>query len=109
MVPAAEKGDVKAMERLLLLSVSPDIHGGWHNGTSLHIAAEENNLGVVQLLLKHNADIEARDEYKRTPLHYAALCNSTEVTQVLLQHNADVGARDEDNQTLFTKLHYATA
>ena len=40
--------------------------------------------GMVQLLLEHNADTEARDEGNGTPLHDAALYNSIEVVQLLL-------------------------
>ena len=54
---------------------------------------------MAELLLKHNADIEARDDEDRTPLHDAALCNSIEVMKQLLEHNANIKARDKANQT----------
>ena len=39
--------------------------------TSLHLAAKEQNTGVVRVLLDHNADGALKDSYGATPLHYA--------------------------------------
>ena len=81
---AAERGDVEAIERLLLLGVSADVRGGLLNTTPLHIVAHRNSVQVAQVLLEHDPDIKARDEDNRTPLHFAARNNSTEVAQLLL-------------------------
>ena len=39
--------------------------------TSLHLAAKEQNTGVVRVLLENNADGALRDSYGATALHYA--------------------------------------
>jgi hypothetical protein len=40
--------------------------------TALHLAAWQDHMAVVQLLLEHKANIEAQDKYQRTALHWAA-------------------------------------
>lgn len=54
---------------------------------------------VAELLLQHNADIEARDKDNRTPLHSATYGKSVEVAKLLLQHGANNEAKDKDNRT----------
>ena len=39
--------------------------------TGLHLAAKEQNTGVVRVLLENNADGALRDNYGATALHYA--------------------------------------
>ena len=39
--------------------------------TSLHLAAKEQNTGVVRVLLENNADGALKDSYGATALHYA--------------------------------------
>ena len=39
--------------------------------TSLHLAAKEQNTGVVRVLLDNDADGALKDSYGATPLHYA--------------------------------------
>lgn len=39
--------------------------------TCLHLAAKEQNTGVVRVLLENNADGALRDSYGATALHYA--------------------------------------
>ena len=58
-----------------------------------------NSKEVAQLLITHEADIEARNKYNRTPLYEAAWNNSKEVAQLLITHEADIEARDKYNQT----------
>ena len=97
---AAEKDDVETMKQLLSHGASPDFrNSGLRNQTPLHIAAMINSIEMTQLLLDHNAHIEARDEAKETPLHTAAWCSSVEVAKLLLEYNSDIEARNENNET----------
>lgn len=54
---------------------------------------------MVQLLLKHNADPNARDNWHFTPLMEAAIKGKVEVCIVLQQNGADVNIRNADNKT----------
>ena len=48
---------------------------------------------IIEYLIKSNADINARDKYGFTALHYAALTNNLEATRILLkQDNINVNS-----------------
>lgn len=54
-----------------------------------------------QLLLRHGADANVRDNWNYTPLHEAAIKGKLDVCVVLLQHGADPQARNADSKTAF--------
>jgi ankyrin repeat protein len=53
-----------------------------------------NNPQVVQLLIDHGADVDARftGPHTETPLHWAASCDDVDVLDVLLDNGADIEA-----------------
>ena len=52
----------------------------------LHSACYGDSVNLVRtLILKHKADINARDDQNNTPLHVAALCGKEEVVYVLIE------------------------
>ena len=69
---AAQYGQVSATRHLLEsgCKVSPKIAGT--SATPLHIAIDEAEHEIVQLLLQYEADIEACDSIEERPLHIAA-------------------------------------
>lgn len=75
------------------------------NRTPLHWAAAFGNAEIVKLLLDHNADVNARDEYGATPLHASSEDPdaSLRVAQILVSRGADVNAKNTHG---FTTLHY---
>ncbi|KAH9065632.1 ankyrin repeat-containing domain protein [Lactarius vividus] len=54
---------------------------------------------AVEVLLRHGADVNARDGHNWTPLHRASSCGRAESVQLLIRHGADVNARDKSNST----------
>jgi len=54
---------------------------------------------IVQLLVGHGADIEARDEEGATPLMRAAEFGQTGIVRALLEHGAKVEAKDKYGNT----------
>ena len=52
--------------------------------TALHIAAETNNVGIIQLLVISGADTESRNQYNATPVSISILNCHTEAVQVML-------------------------
>ncbi|KXJ86445.1 hypothetical protein Micbo1qcDRAFT_219444, partial [Microdochium bolleyi] len=64
--------------------------------TILHYASHAD---VVDMLVQHGADIEARDSDGQTPLASALRRGHVEVAESLLVHGADVEARDNGRDT----------
>mmetsp|Transcript_1565 Transcript_1565/g.4727 ORF Transcript_1565/g.4727 Transcript_1565/m.4727 type:complete len:191 (+) Transcript_1565:510-1082(+) len=62
----------------------------------LHIAAEQGNSHVVQLLINNNAMVDIRDLSGATPLHRAAFHGQEDVVNTLLLNGADPNAPDAD-------------
>ncbi|KAI9932054.1 hypothetical protein AWENTII_010375 [Aspergillus wentii] len=63
------------------------------NKTSLHIAAAHGRDDIVQLLLHHKADINARSDGGWTPLHNACDQGSEVIVRILLQAGANVNSQ----------------
>jgi hypothetical protein len=55
--------------------------------------------GLVRLLTRHKADLNARDRLGRSALHSAALAGHAELAEALLAAGADVDARDSHGIT----------
>ncbi|KAI8498599.1 Unconventional myosin-XVI [Branchiostoma belcheri] len=104
---AVERGDVQTVRRGLL--AGRDVNkrfpasGGW---TALHVASWYGQTGVLELLIQHGADIEAREKLgDRTALHLASDSGQTGVVELLIQHGADLEGRDKFGRTA---LHLAS-
>jgi ankyrin repeat protein len=67
--------------------------------TPLHVASREGFVELASILLKHGADIEARDKNDWNPLERAMHVRHTELTRVLLEHGANVNAQDKERRT----------
>ncbi|KAI9780256.1 MAG: hypothetical protein M1839_006816 [Geoglossum umbratile] len=65
----------------------------------LHIVSEYNLPGLVRLLVDRGAEIQAKDECKRTALHGAAWNGHKEVVQLLVDRGAEVNVEDECKRT----------
>src|SRR3990170_758099 len=69
------------------------------------LAGEGNNL-LINILLDHGADIEARDNNDFTSLHYAVSRGHQATVAFLLDHGANIEAQ---NNIGLTPLHYAAS
>lgn len=75
--------------------------------TPLHLAVVHGHLDMIALFLKkeHGADVNCRDNMRRSPLHLAVdAVNAVGVSSLLASHGADVNAADERGDTA---LHWA--
>ena len=83
------------------------IQDGDHLATPLIIAAYNGNLKAMKILLRYNADIEARGTIKIndqvgegcTPLWVAAATGHLDVVKLLIERNAEVDGRTSANST----------
>ena len=73
--------------------------------TALHLAAENNHVEIVKLLLARGAKTEATSDGHWTPLLNAAQNGHEKVVDVLLASKADVNARTSSGMTA---LHWAS-
>lgn len=67
---------------------------------ALWVAASEGHLEIMDLLLRHGADVSVRlGRRKQSLLHWAAENSAVGVATVLLRHGVDVNARMTDGIT----------
>jgi ankyrin repeat protein len=73
------------------------------NGNSgirpIHLAAAQNHLDVVNMLLERNVEVNIQHDTGITPLHYAAKQGNLEMLIALLEDGADVNITMEDGAT----------
>jgi hypothetical protein len=67
--------------------------------TALHRAVYYGNMGLVQYLIEHHANVDAGDSDGNTVLHYAVQDGNFKLVQYLVEHNANVNARNENRCT----------
>jgi len=56
------------------------------NSTPLHYAVDEDNVEATQVLLKHGANVYARDDNRQTPLQLAEARGKQEIIQLFSEH-----------------------
>lgn len=102
---AAEMGDRAAVGLFLDGGVGSEVRNerGW---TPLMLAAFNGHPEVIELLLKHGADVYSNDLGGNSALHWAAFSGHVDCAQALLDEHADVDAR---NNFGWTPLLQATA
>lgn len=99
----------QAVQLLLALGINVNEHDSLGR-TALHLLAVKKPKSdipspLLDMLITKGADVDARDDAKRTPLHWASWLGQLYAVDNLLRHGASVNARDGQNRT---PLHYAT-
>lgn len=73
--------------------------------TALHLAAQNNHIKIVKILLRNGAEPSPKDEFLNTPLHLAIKNNAyLQLIELLLKARADVNAKNAMEQNA---LHIA--
>lgn len=98
-----------------LLPLGADVHAecrGRANETALHIAAGTREPDIIEVLLKHGADINRRDFYGKTPLCWASASGDGLLVEALLEAGAKVNTEygencNEEGERGWTSLHFA--
>lgn len=107
---ACSDNKMSVVEELLKHKVDPNADS-WHKwgDRPLHLACRSyfmyNNLEMIELLLKNEADVNKPNKAMETPLHLAI--HHPEVIQLLAQHGAMIDAKSGFSEG--TPLHLAAA
>lgn len=95
-IKRAQAGDVEAVKLLLQAGMKPDLVTGRGGQTPLANAARYNRKEVVQVLLAHGADPNARS-MGSTALIWASINGSNDLVRLLLDRGADLKATDRQH------------
>ena len=102
---AVEANRASAVDALLTAGADAEAHLHGETWTSLHAAAEDTQAEVVQVLLRHGANVHAEDveNDNDTPLHVAVrqagMEGAFEIVKALLRYDADEEARNDNGLT----------
>ncbi len=93
---ACELGDEDAFKALL--SARPDLarHLGAAERRKLPVAAQNNNVAAVRLMLEAGWPTDAVGQHGATALHWAAFHGNVELARVILAHDPPLEVRDKD-------------
>ena len=102
-------GRIDKVRQLIKEGYDVNIKGKDRGMTPLHIAVRipTLDLEIITFLLKHGADVNAKDRNGGQPLHYLVstwrseenIKTSIQVISLLLKHGADVNAKDNRGNT----------
>lgn len=68
--------------------------------SSLHLAVDYNQNGIVKLLLENGADINILNELNQSPLYYAIKNGNMIMIKILLERGAEIEGKDINGKSL---------
>lgn len=80
------------------------MNGVFAGHTALQAASQNGHIEVIQVLLRHNVDVEIEDKDGDRAVHHAAFGDEPSVIEILSKAGADLNARNKRRQTA---LHIA--
>ena len=95
---AAAFGFTESAGRMISNSVAPNVPND-RGETPIQLAAMNNWLQMVQLLMASSGNSNSHDNWGWTPIHEASAEGHTEVVKVLMKCTDDPNAPDKDGQT----------
>ncbi|OXV11500.1 hypothetical protein Egran_00739 [Elaphomyces granulatus] len=93
---ACATGKAHLAEKLLTRSEGPkaEVNGvEFRNKTALHIAAAHDRHDIVELLLRHHADVNSKSDGGWTPLHNACDKGCEKIVRILLKAGANLNGQ----------------
>ena len=103
---AVETGSLRRAASMLARSPELTSSASRYGSTPLHLAAQRGHLEVVELLVRHGAELDAEDALGSTPLLEAVSGAHADVAHMLLGRGADASNGDSNGRT---PLHSAAA
>jgi hypothetical protein len=100
---AVNYGDLEMIQGLLECEADVDALNEFGSTPLLFALAGDrlNDPRIVQTLLEHGADPNARGNCGLNPLHRVSELGKTEIARVLIEHGVDVDAKDDWGRTLY--------
>ncbi|MCC7401280.1 MAG: ankyrin repeat domain-containing protein [Chitinophagaceae bacterium] len=93
-------GHLSLVKLLLNKGANPNIaSNNQFKVAPIHSACATSNLNIAELLIKHGADINAKQMKGVTPLHSTAHNGQTKLSKLLIDNGADINAKMDDGQT----------
>lgn len=101
---AARDGDLAKIREIAKRDPSAVNQRGYDGWTPLHMAALNQRLDVVNLLIELDADVSARCDKGSTPLHVAVIKDSPSVAFALIARGASIEIKDYFDMTALDRL-----
>ncbi|CAH0696415.1 unnamed protein product [Spodoptera exigua] len=92
LIESMAGGEMAFMSRMLAMGASPNATCRLNHISVCHLAAMQNT-DVLELLLKHGADVSRADKEGRTPLHFAAWEGNAKQIALILNFPEDLRKR----------------
>jgi ankyrin repeat protein len=108
VLDAADKADFVAVGKTLQTALNSNLDivavvagRNLYDETALHVTARnpKDDTAVAELLIRWQADVNARNYLGQTPLHVAAMSGNIKMSQLLIETGADVRAVDIQGKT----------
>lgn len=96
---ACSAGYYELAQVLLAMSAQVEDRGQKNDCTPLMEAASAGHVEIIELLIRHGADVNAQSSTGNTPLMYACAGGHVEAVKVLLAHGANVEDHNENGHT----------
>ncbi|XP_071092312.1 protein phosphatase 1 regulatory subunit 16A-like isoform X1 [Haliotis cracherodii] len=95
LLESAARNDIEEVRNLLQTKTDPNVTN--EDGlTALHQCCIDDNTELLQLLLDHGANVNAKDSELWTPLHAAATCGHVHLCKQLIDRGAELLAVNAD-------------
>lgn len=96
---ACSAGYYELAQVLLAMSAQVEDRGQKNDCTPLMEAASAGHIEIIELLLRHGADVNALSSTGNTPLMYACAGGHVEAVKTLLKNGANVEDHNENGHT----------
>jgi len=100
---AARSHDPTALNLLLATGANANADGAW--GRPLFEAVRYASGAAIEILVKHGADVNARDTQGNTPLTVAAVGYDSGIVNQLIRLGAQIDARDRSGKTALANAY----